>query len=156
LTAPVGWGMVGVGHRRAVVSRGARVAPRVAGDGAARSALGPQADLAAGFALQLLVSQRADGALTVGDTHRHVEPFDFALDERPYAELAQRVERLLGGTMPPIVRRWSGVYSQHTGGAICHRAEPLAGVLVVTGPGGRGMSLAPAIAEETFVQLDAS
>jgi hypothetical protein len=30
------------------------------------------------------------------------------------------------------------------------RAQPGAGVQVVTGPGGRGMTLAPAIAEETF------
>ena len=119
----------------------------------ARSALPPQDELAAGFALQLLVSQRATGALTIGDTHHYVEPFDFALDERPYAELARRVAALLGAAMPPVVRRWSGVYSQHTDSAICHRAQPVPGVWVVTGPGGRGMTLSPAIAEATMAEV---
>ena len=64
--------------------------------------------------------------------------------------LARRVEALLGSPLPPIVRRWSGVYSQHTDGDICHRAQPLTGVWVVTGPGGRGMTLSPAIAETTM------
>lgn len=116
----------------------------------ARSLLPPQDDVAAAFALQLLVSQRATGALTIGDTHRHDEPFDFALDERPYAELLHRLEELLGRTLPPVVRRWSGVYSQHVDGAVCHRDEPVPGVWVVTGPGGRGMTLSPAIAEATM------
>lgn len=119
----------------------------------ARRALPPQDELAADFALQLLVSQRADGALTVGDTHRYDEPFDFALDERPYHELARRVSNVLGRPMPPVVRRWSGVYSQRLDGAICHRDEPVPGVWVVTGPGGRGMTLAPAIAETTWRTL---
>ncbi len=116
----------------------------------ARAALPPQDDLAADFAMQLLVSQRASGALTIGDTHRHDEPFDFALDERPYVELARRVEVLLGAPPPPVERRWSGVYAQHADGAVCHRDQPLPGVWLVTGPGGRGMTLSPAIAETTL------
>ena len=51
------------------------------------------------------------------------------------------------------LRRWAGVYSQMTdpSGAVPYfRVELGAGVQVVTGPGGRGMTLAPATAEETF------
>lgn len=121
----------------------------------ARAALEPQHDLAATFDLQLLVSQRATGALTVGDTHRRDEPFDFALDDRPYDELTRRVEAILGTAMPSIVRRWSGVYSQHAEGDLCHRGEPIPGVWLVTGPGGRGMTLSPAIAETTIVEVGA-
>lgn len=119
----------------------------------ARAALPPQEPLAADFAMQLLVSQRASTALTIGDTHRHDEPFDFALDERPYEALTRRVEAVLGVAPPPITRRWSGVYSQHLDGAICHRQEVAPGVWVVTGPGGRGMTLSPAIAESTVAGL---
>ena len=36
------------------------------------------------------------------------------------------------------------------GSALYHRSEPEPGVVLVTGPGGRGMTCAPAIAEETF------
>ena len=122
----------------------------------ARADLPPQEDLAAEFALQLLVSQRSTGALTIGDTHRSEEPFDFALDERPTAELVTRAEAVLGRALPPIARRWSGVYSQRTDGAICHRDEPLPGVWAVTGAGGRGMTLSPAIAETTLALALAS
>lgn len=112
--------------------------------------LPPQAAVAQRYRMQLLVSQRADGALTIGDTHEYDEPFAFDLDEAPYDHLLTRLASILGRPAPRIVRRWAGVYSQVTDGGICHRAEPLPGVVVVTGPGGRGMTLSPAIAEETF------
>jgi glycine/D-amino acid oxidase-like deaminating enzyme len=56
----------------------------------------------------------------------------------------------LGREVPPIERRWAGVYSQVTDDSLYYRAEVEPGVVVVTGPGGRGMTLSPAIAEETF------
>ncbi len=42
--------------------------------------LGPQSPVAATHHLQLLLVQRPDGGLTVGDTHAYDEPFDFALE----------------------------------------------------------------------------
>jgi glycine/D-amino acid oxidase-like deaminating enzyme len=42
------------------------------------------------------------------------------------------------------------VYSQVTGTELYHRSEVEPGVVLVTGPGGRGMTCAPAIAEQTF------
>jgi FAD dependent oxidoreductase TIGR03364 len=116
----------------------------------ARSAMEPASEVVSRYAMQLLVSQRASGALTIGDTHHYDEPFDFACDEQPYRHLMARTESLLGRPIPPVVRRWTGVYSQALNGAICWRNEPLPGVWVVTGPGGRGMTLAPAIAEQTW------
>jgi glycine/D-amino acid oxidase-like deaminating enzyme len=46
----------------------------------------------------------------------------------------------------------AGVYSEvASGGAVIyHRSEVAPGVVLVTGPGGRGMTCSPAIAEETF------
>ena len=104
------------------------------------------------YAMQLLVSQRHTGALTIGDTHHYNEPFDFACEEEPYDYLRTRLASILGRPVPPVVRRWTGVYSQVANGAICWRAECAPGVWVVTGPGGRGMTLSPAIAEETFTE----
>jgi hypothetical protein len=72
--------------------------------------LGPQAEVAAAHAMQLLVAQRLDGGLTIGDTHAYEEPFDFALDEEPYGHLTRQAERILGSPLPSIVRRWAGVY----------------------------------------------
>jgi FAD dependent oxidoreductase TIGR03364 len=117
----------------------------------ARALLPPQAPVAARSRAQLLMVQRADGGLTIGDTHEYDEPFAFDVDSDAYDHLQARAEALLGAAIPRVQRRWAGVYSEvSTGSALYHRSEPEPGVVLVTGPGGRGMTCAPAIAEETF------
>ena len=120
-----------------------------------RSQLPPQATAAGRARAQLLLVQRADGGLTIGDTHEYAEPFGFDLDEDAYDHLRVRAETLLGAPIPPVRRRWAGVYSEVdpavAGHALYHRAEVEPGVILVTGPGGRGMTCSPAIAEETFL-----
>jgi glycine/D-amino acid oxidase-like deaminating enzyme len=103
--------------------------------------------------MQLLLVQRAAGGLTIGDTHVYDEPFDFAVEELLYDRLRQRAEEILGWTLPPVVRRWAGVYSAATDDRVCFRQEVEPGVVVITGLAGRGMTLAPAIAEETWTGL---
>jgi FAD dependent oxidoreductase TIGR03364 len=115
-----------------------------------RSRLAPQTPVAAAAAAQLLMVQRLDGSLTIGDTHSYAEPFDFDVDEAPYDHLRARAELLLGTRLPRVRRRWAGVYSQATGPELYHRSQVAPGVMLVTGPGGRGMTCSPAIAEETF------
>jgi len=112
--------------------------------------LGEQSPVAAAHHLQLLLVQRADGALTIGDTHAYGEPFDFALDEDPTLELLARARRILGSELPAVRRRWAGVYAQCVDGDVCARAFLHPGVVLVTGPGGRGMTCAPAIAADTL------
>jgi FAD dependent oxidoreductase TIGR03364 len=107
-------------------------------------------ELAERHELQLLLVQRIDGTLTIGDTHSYDEPFDFALADDVADELLERVRRILGVPVPVLTRRWHGVYSQCTDDRLCYRAEALPGVWVVTGPGGRGMTCAPAIADDTL------
>lgn len=113
-------------------------------------ALGSQNPVAAAHHLQLLLVQRADGGLTIGDTHAYGEPFDFALAEDPSLELLARAERLLGAPLPPVARRWEGIYAQCTDGDVCARVELGPDVWMVTGPGGRGMTCSPAIAADTL------
>ena len=116
-----------------------------------RSQLPPQAPAAARARAQLLMVQRADGGLTIGDTHSYDEPFAFDVDSDAYDHLQDRAEALLGEAIPRVQRRWAGVYSEvGAGSALYHRSEPEPGVVLVTGPGGRGMTCSPAIAEETF------
>ncbi len=116
----------------------------------ARARLGPQDPAAAAAGAQLLLVQRLDGSLTIGDTHAYGEPFGFDLDETLYDLLRGRAQRLLGTELPRTRRRWAGVYSQVTGSELYHRSVVTEGVVLVTGPGGRGMTCSPAIAEETF------
>ena len=119
-----------------------------------RAQLPPQAAAAGRARAQLLLVQRADGGLTIGDTHEYAEPFAFDVDEDAYDHLRARAEALLGAPIPQVRRRWAGVYSEVdpdvAGHALYHRAEVEPGVVLVTGPGGRGMTCSPAIAEETF------
>jgi glycine/D-amino acid oxidase-like deaminating enzyme len=100
--------------------------------------------------MQLLCVQRLNGGLTIGDTHEYEEPFAFHVSEAPYAYLVDLVEQFLGRALPPILQRWAGVYSQcvdpHQ--LVC-RTSLDDGVWVITGPGGRGMTLGPALAEQT-------
>ena len=116
-----------------------------------RDALPAQAPVAAANRAQLLLVQRLDGSLTIGDTHEYDEPFGFDVTERAYEHLLSRACALLGTAMPAVRRRWAGVYSEVTGTqALYHRSAVAPGVVLVTGPGGRGMTCSPAIAEETF------
>jgi glycine/D-amino acid oxidase-like deaminating enzyme len=118
-----------------------------------RAALPDPSPLTAEWGMQLLIAQRMGGGLTIGDTHVYDEPFDFAVEEHLYDALRHRAESVLGWSLPPVVRRWAGVYTAVTDDRIYYRAEPVSGVVVVTGPAGRGMTLSPAIAEETWEGL---
>ncbi|MGH3245031.1 MAG: TIGR03364 family FAD-dependent oxidoreductase [Trebonia sp.] len=116
-----------------------------------RGALPPQRGVAAANRAQLLLVQRLDGSLTIGDTHSYDEPFAFDVTEDAYEHLLGRARELLGTALPPVRRRWAGVYSEVTGiTALYHRSTVRPGVVLVTGPGGRGLTCSPAIAEETF------
>ncbi len=118
-----------------------------------RSHLAVQHPVGAAWKSQLLMVQRANGELTIGDTHAYAEPFPFDVEEEPYEHLRASAEALLGRPLPPTLRRWAGVYSETTDGSAYHRSELAPGVLLVTGPGGKGMTCSPAIAAETFASL---
>lgn len=117
------------------------------------SQLPPQHPVAEQNHMQLLLVQRKDGTLTIGDTHEYDEPFEFKLHEDPYQYLHNLASDLIGTKIPPIVNRWDGIYSQQTEGEICDRRQIASNIVSVTGPGGRGNTLAPAIAEETLKGL---
>lgn len=114
----------------------------------------PQAPTAAEHKMQLLMVQRKDGGLTIGDTHEYEHPFAFDTLEDPYDHLTEVVEGFLGRPLPKIRRRWAGVYAQCVDTArVVHRQQVREGVWLVTGPGGRGMTCSPAIAEKTADEL---
>ncbi len=118
-----------------------------------RSRLSPPLPETARWGMQLLMVQRASGGLTIGDTHVYDEPFDFAVEEDLFDRLRLRAETILGWELPTVVRRWAGVYTVATDDRIYYGERVDPGVWVVTGPAGRGMTLAPAIAEQTWDQV---
>ncbi len=114
--------------------------------------LGAQEPLASQYAIQLLCQQRLHGGLTIGDTHEPDGTGLFETHDAPMSLIASAARELIGDDLPPIERRWSGVYHQvePTSDEIYYRREFARGVNAITGAGGRGMTLAPAIAEESF------
>jgi FAD dependent oxidoreductase TIGR03364 len=115
-----------------------------------RRFLPPQPPLVTEYRIQLLLQQRLDGGLTIGDTHELDEPFAVSVSEAPYRHLRGRVESILGEPMPPVRRRWAGVYCQTADERLYHRERIGESTWVVTGAGGRGMTLSPAIAEDVL------
>ncbi|CAM05813.1 TIGR03364 family FAD-dependent oxidoreductase [Saccharopolyspora erythraea] len=115
----------------------------------------PQPPVAADNGMQLLMVQRLDGGLTIGDTHDYAEPFPFDVREEPYDHLVRRAEELLGRPLPRVTRRWAGVYAQTADKSqVVHREQVRPGIWLVTGPGGRGMTGSPAIAEDTLREIE--
>ncbi|MEV8404332.1 TIGR03364 family FAD-dependent oxidoreductase [Streptomyces niveus] len=115
----------------------------------------PQAPTASEHRMQLLMVQRRDGGLTIGDTHEYEHPFAFDTVQEPYDHLTRVVESFIGRPLPRVRRRWAGVYAQCTDTTrVVHRQQVRDGVWLVTGPGGRGMTCSPAIAEATADELD--
>ncbi|MFJ5739380.1 TIGR03364 family FAD-dependent oxidoreductase [Streptomyces microflavus] len=114
----------------------------------------PQDPVAAEHRMQLLMVQRNDGGLTIGDTHEYEHPFAFDTVEEPYEHLTRVVEAFLGRPLPRIRHRWAGVYAQCADTSrVVHRQQVRDGVWLITGPGGRGMTCSPAIAETTADRL---
>jgi len=104
------------------------------------------------YLIHVLVSQTADGGITIGDSHEYgqcVSVFnktaidDLILDEaRTFLELPDF----------RIAERWQGVYSTHPEKA-CFEAEPAPGVRIITGLGGSGMTLSFGLAERTLNRM---
>jgi FAD dependent oxidoreductase TIGR03364 len=115
--------------------------------------LAAQEPLASEYAIQLLCQQRLHGGLTIGDTHEADAPGLFETRDAPMNLIVAAARELIGDALPPIERRWSGVYHQvePTSDEVYYRREFARGVCAITGAGGRGMTLAPAIAEESFL-----
>ena len=116
-----------------------------------RSILPAQDEVASSWRAQLLLVRRLSGHLTIGDTHEYEEPFAFDISDAPSAHFITVATALFGASLPPIERRWAGIYCETTEpNALYYRAEIDAGVTLITGPGGRGMTMSPAIAAATF------
>ena len=110
----------------------------------------PQEEIAAQYKMQLLLVPRLDRTFTIGDTHEYEEPFSHEILEAPYDHLRKVISGIFGAPAPTIARRWSGNYSQITSSDLYYRKEIAPGAVVVTGGGGRGNTISPAIAEETI------
>ena len=100
------------------------------------------------WGIHILVSQTADGAITLGDSHEYGLPVDI-FDRQEIDDLIlKEAATFLQLPDPRIAQRWHGVYSLHPNQPF-FSAEPAPGVRIVTAPGGSGMTLSFGLAERT-------
>lgn len=103
--------------------------------------------------VNLLVTQRPDGDLVIGDTHNYAHTPSPFRDERLDELLLEEAARLLGGAPLTVREHWQGVYA-HAPDREFLIAAPAAGVRVVAVTTGIGMTtalgLAPRVLDEMF------
>lgn len=104
------------------------------------------------WGIHLLVTQNDEGAAVIGDSHEYGEPtpFNKSFIDDIFDRLAQQY---LNIPKYEIAERWHGIYLKHFSKTY-FRVEPEAGVQVVNGLGGNGMTLSFGVAKETIDRLN--
>jgi FAD dependent oxidoreductase TIGR03364 len=100
----------------------------------------------------VMFTQRPDGSLLVGDSHRYDATMDPFQRESTSALLLDRIAQVLGVESLRVVERWQGVYAwspQHP----YLVAEPMPGVCVVSVTSGVGMTISFGLAGAVFDRL---
>jgi len=100
-----------------------------------------------------LVSQTAQGELTLGDSHEYGATVDIFNREEVDELILGYIRGFLNAPLMKIAQRWHGVYAKHPEKSYLVIA-PAPGVRIVTSPGGAGMTLSFGIAEETIQDMD--
>ena len=99
------------------------------------------------WAIHTLVSQTADGALTLGDSHEYGLAVDI-FNKTEIDELVMRdVREFLLAPDLSIAQRWYGVYAKHPD-KFYVAIDAASGVRIVTAVGGSGMTLSFGLAEQ--------
>jgi D-hydroxyproline dehydrogenase subunit beta len=104
------------------------------------------------WGIHALVSQTADGALTLGDSHEYGLSVDiFNKEEIDHLILAYTRQFLRAPDLS-VAERWHGVYAKHPHKPLVVM-QPNDGVRVVASPGGSGMTLSFGVAEQSIRAL---
>ena len=102
--------------------------------------------------IHVLVSQTADGALTIGDSHEYGLAVDIFNKEEIDRLIMQYAANFLRVPDLSIAERWYGVYAKHPEKPYL-TMRPHESVRIVTSPGGSGMTLSFGVAEKSLASL---
>ena len=153
----------GLQMARVAAPAGLRIAPAVlTGTSMLRYPAFAETDAAAALAVEMAVehpelldivanvmfTQRPDGTLLVGDSHRYGLTQDPFLAEATTATLLDAITRILGVELT-VVERWQGIYASSPRQPFLI-AEPTSGVTVAIVTSGVGMTISLGLAEKTF------
>jgi len=99
-----------------------------------------------------LVSQTANGELTLGDSHEYGRAVDVFDKPRIDDLILRYIGTFLKAPNMEIAQRWHGVYSKHPEKPFVSMS-PADGVRIVTALGGAGMTLSFGLAEQTIHEM---
>ncbi len=105
------------------------------------------------FGIHVMVAQNQAGELTIGDSHEYGtthDPFDNDHINQLITNYLQKFAYVKNKT---VVQTWNGVYPKLTNGDTELFFSPEAGVYVLNGLGGAGMTLSFGLAEEVVAGL---
>lgn len=104
------------------------------------------------WGIHALVSQTADGALTLGDSHEYGIDIDIFNKQEIDDLILTYTRGFLRAPDLTIAERWYGVYAKHPEKPLVVMT-PQEGVRIVASPGGSGMTLSFGVAEQSMVAL---
>ena len=104
------------------------------------------------WGIHALVSQTADGALTLGDSHEYGLTVDIFNKEEIDELILRYTRRFLRAPNLVVAERWYGVYARHPEKPLVVM-QPEDGVRIVASPGGSGMTLSFGVAEQSIREL---
>ena len=102
------------------------------------------------WGIHVMVSQNAEGELTIGDSHEYglvFDPFDKQFINQLVLDYLKRFARFKNWN---LLQSWHGIYPKKTDGKNDFVYSPESGVTIVNGMGGAGMTLSFGLAEEVL------
>jgi FAD dependent oxidoreductase TIGR03364 len=100
----------------------------------------------------VMFTQRPDGSLIVGDSHRYGTTMDPFQTEATSELLLDAIAEILGVSELRVIERWQGIYASSAQHPYLI-AEPVPGVTTAIVTSGVGMTISFGLAERTFDQL---
>jgi D-hydroxyproline dehydrogenase subunit beta len=104
------------------------------------------------WGIHALVSQTADGALTLGDSHEYSLAVDIFNKQEIDEIILSYTQQFLRAPDLTVAERWYGVYAKHPEKPLV-MMQPEDGVRIVASPGGSGMTLSFGVAEQSMRDL---
>jgi FAD dependent oxidoreductase TIGR03364 len=104
------------------------------------------------WGIHALVSQTADGALTLGDSHEYGLAVDIFNKEVIDEIILRYTRQFLRAPDLTVAERWYGVYAKHPEKPLVVM-HPEPGVRIVASPGGSGMTLSFGVARQSIQEL---
>ncbi len=102
------------------------------------------------WGIHVMVSQNAEGELTIGDSHEYAlvhDPFDKQFINQLILDYLKQFARFKNWQ---LLQSWNGIYPKITNGKTDFIYSPEQGVTIVNGLGGAGMTLSFGLAEEVL------